>query len=230
MRKIDQRKIQILKYIVEEYLATGEILGSKNLLKKHDLQVSSATVRNDMAALEHMGLIYQPYNSAGRLPTARGLRVFVDYLMESTPWLIIESSPAVAHTPNERIDDVLYRLIARLTEVTGEITFATIPSLRISKHLWLSRYLQKHEEIGEDFMHIVALLEDKTAFIKMLSGLEINNRVSILIGEENPHPLLQNSSLIVKSIKLDGYTGYLGIIGSTMMDYTFNITALRQVL
>lgn len=71
MRKIDQRKIHILKIVVEEYLKTGEVTGSKSLLKKHDLQVSSATVRNDMASLEKMGLIFQPYNSAGRLPTTR---------------------------------------------------------------------------------------------------------------------------------------------------------------
>ena len=71
MPKIKERKIQILKLIVEEYLKTGEIMGSKNLLKKYDLQVSSATIRNDMLSLEKMGLIFQPYNSAGRLPTNR---------------------------------------------------------------------------------------------------------------------------------------------------------------
>ena len=71
MKKIDQRKVHILKLIVEEYIRTGEITGSKSLLQKHDLQVSSATIRNDMASLEKMGLIFQPYNSAGRLPTHR---------------------------------------------------------------------------------------------------------------------------------------------------------------
>lgn len=71
MPRIQERKIQVLKYIIEEYLKTGEITGSKSLLKKYDLQVSSATIRNDMAALEKMGLIFQPYNSAGRLPTTR---------------------------------------------------------------------------------------------------------------------------------------------------------------
>ncbi len=89
MKKIDQRKIQILKIIVEEYIRTGDITGSKSLLKKHNLQVSPATVRNDMMGLESMGLIFQPYNSAGRLPTPRGIRVFVDYLMETLPNILI---------------------------------------------------------------------------------------------------------------------------------------------
>jgi heat-inducible transcriptional repressor len=64
MKKIQERQIQILKHIIEEYIKTGEITGSKSLLAKHDLQVSSATVRNDMASLEKMGLLFQPYNSA----------------------------------------------------------------------------------------------------------------------------------------------------------------------
>jgi heat-inducible transcriptional repressor len=85
VKKIQDRKVQVLKYIIEEYIKTGEVMGSKSLLKQHDLGVSSATVRNDMASLEDMGLIFQPYNSAGRLPTTRGLRVFVDYLMETMP-------------------------------------------------------------------------------------------------------------------------------------------------
>jgi heat-inducible transcriptional repressor len=71
MKKIDARKVQILKLIVEEYLKSGEVTGSKSLLKKYDLGVSSATVRGDMSSLEKMGLIFQPYNSAGRLPTTR---------------------------------------------------------------------------------------------------------------------------------------------------------------
>ena len=64
MEKIQKRQIQILKHIIEEYIKTGDITGSKSLLAKHDLHVSSATVRNDMASLEKMGLLFQPYNSA----------------------------------------------------------------------------------------------------------------------------------------------------------------------
>lgn len=229
MRKIDQRKIQILKYIVEEYLSTGEILWSKNLLKKHDLQVSSATVRNDMASLEDMGLIFQPYNSAGRLPTSRGLRVFVDYLMESSSWLYIEARPCVEQPSEERIDDILYRLISRLTEATREVTFVALPRLYILKYLGLSEHLDKHG-LESWFRNILWALETKNSFIEMLVRIAPSNRVTIAIGDENIHPLLQTSTLLTKKIQLGWYEGYLGILGSTMMDYTFNITALRQVL
>lgn len=90
MSTLTPRNIEILRIIVEEYIQTGEVLGSKLLLKKYNLGVSSATVRNDMALLEKFELVYQPYNSAGRLPTTKGLRAFVNYLMNETPEHLLE--------------------------------------------------------------------------------------------------------------------------------------------
>ncbi len=232
MKKIQVRQIQILKHIIEEYIKTGEITGSKSLLEKHDLQVSSATVRNDMMNLEKMGLLFQPYNSAWRLPTSRGLRVFVDYLMESMPQVFLEAEELHRKKlENTRIDDTLYSLVARLTKITGEITFACIPALDTSYYLGLSNYLERHKSLlWEDKYQIIKCLENKHEFISLLGGLDIWPRVSAFIGEENIIPELETSTMIVKRIQIDGYSGYLGILGSTMMDYAFNITAIRQVL
>ena len=144
-KKVDTRKIQVLKIIVEEYLKTGGVTGSKSLLKKHEMGVSSATVRNDMASLEDMGLIFQPYNSAGRLPTPRGIRVFVDYLMEHMPMPFIEAqNEYVQDRADNHIDDLLYFLVSKLTKTTQEITFAVIPSQGKNYYLGLSQFLQKN--------------------------------------------------------------------------------------
>ncbi len=232
MKKIDQRKIQILKYIIEEYIKTGEITGSKSLLTKYDLQVSSATVRNDMMSLEKMGLIFQPYNSAWRLPTNRGLRVFVDYLMEALPAVFLEAEEQyVRKLENNRIDDILYTLVSRLTKITGEITFASIPSLGASYYVGLSNYLDRNRwVIGDEMYQVIKFLENKHQFLDVLAGLDITTRVSVFIGEESVLPELESSTIIAKKIEINGYEGYLGILGSTKMDYAFNITALRQVL
>ena len=232
MKKIQERQIQILKHIIEEYIKTGEITGSKSLLSKHDLQVSSATVRNDMASLEKMGLLFQPYNSAWRLPTTRGLRVFVDFLIEAMPRVFLEAEKAhEQRLENARIDDLLYSLVARLTKITGEITFAAIPSLGTSYYLGLSNYLERHQGLlGEEMYKVIKCLENKYEFLSLLADLEIGGKVSAFIGEENIIPELESSTMIVKKIEINGYEGYLGILGSTMMDYAFNITALRQVL
>ena len=77
---VEDRKLAVLRAIVEDYVATQEPVGSKALVERHQLGVSPATVRNDMAALEEEGFITQPHTSAGRIPTDKGYRLFVDRL------------------------------------------------------------------------------------------------------------------------------------------------------
>ena len=81
----DERRLAVLRAIVEDYVATQEPVGSKALVERHRLGVSPATVRNDMAALEEEGLITQPHTSAGRIPTDKGYRLFVDRLTTIKP-------------------------------------------------------------------------------------------------------------------------------------------------
>src|ERR671920_1042922 len=76
----DDRRLDVLRAIVEDYVSTNEPVGSKSLVERHQLGVSPATVRNDMAVLEEEGFITQPHTSAGRVPTAAGYRLFVDRL------------------------------------------------------------------------------------------------------------------------------------------------------
>ncbi|MBW8384148.1 MAG: heat-inducible transcriptional repressor HrcA [Youngiibacter sp.] len=79
--EIDRRKLDILKAIVVDYVTTGDPVGSRTLAKKYELGVSSATIRNEMADLEDMGLLEQPHSSAGRIPSSKGYRLYVDKLM-----------------------------------------------------------------------------------------------------------------------------------------------------
>ena len=78
---LDDRKLEVLRAIVQDYVSTNEPVGSKALVERHDLGVSPATIRNDMAALEEEGYIAQPHTSAGRVPTDKGYRLFVDRLV-----------------------------------------------------------------------------------------------------------------------------------------------------
>ena len=80
---LDDRKAKILRAIIQNYQETGEPVGSRTISKYSDLSLSSATIRNEMADLEEMGLIVQPHTSAGRIPTDKGYRLYVDELMEA---------------------------------------------------------------------------------------------------------------------------------------------------
>jgi heat-inducible transcriptional repressor len=80
--EMDERKTKILQAIIRNYLDTGEPVGSRTISKDTDLNLSSATIRNEMADLEEMGYIIQPHTSAGRIPTDKGYRLYVDTLMQ----------------------------------------------------------------------------------------------------------------------------------------------------
>ncbi|EKD66798.1 MAG: Heat-inducible transcription repressor HrcA [uncultured bacterium (gcode 4)] len=231
-KNIDTRKIQILKLIVEEYIKTGDITGSKSLIKKYSLGVSSATVRNDMALLEKMWLIFQPYNSAGRLPTTRWIRVFVDYLMEHMPQVFIDATQELEEKNKiNQIDDTLYLLTSRLTKITWEITFACIPSEQTNYYLGLSNFLQKNTTLlWDEVYNVIKVLENKYNFIDLLKNLEIWKKVAVFIGEENIIPDLESCAMIVKKVELQWKEIYIWTLGSLKMDYAFNIAALKNIL
>ena len=82
MQALDERKMKILQAIIRNYLETGEPVGSRTISKYTDLNLSSATIRNEMADLEELGYIVQPHTSAGRIPSDKGYRLYVDQMME----------------------------------------------------------------------------------------------------------------------------------------------------
>src|SRR6187402_1793112 len=90
MSSADDRRFEVLRAIVADYVATKEPVGSKILVERHNLGVSSATVRNDMAVLEAEGYITQPHTSSGRVPTDKGYRQFVDRIAEVKPLSVQE--------------------------------------------------------------------------------------------------------------------------------------------
>ena len=111
---LDDRKLAVLRAIVEDYVSTREPVGSKALVERHSLGVSPATVRNDMAALEEEGFIAQPHTSAGRVPTDKGYRLFVDRLASVRPLSMPERRAITTFLDGAvDVDDVVQRKIGR---------------------------------------------------------------------------------------------------------------------
>src|SRR4051794_27266170 len=137
---LDDRKLEVLRAIVEDYVETQEPVGSKALVERHHLGVSPATVRNDMAVLEEEGYIRQPHTSAGRGPTDRGYRLFVDKLSRIKPL-----SPAERRAIERfligavDLDDVVHRTVRLLAQLTRQVAVVQYPSLSRSciRHLEL---------------------------------------------------------------------------------------------
>ncbi|MCP9945885.1 heat-inducible transcriptional repressor HrcA [Streptomyces somaliensis] len=127
---LSERRLEVLRAIVQDYVGTEEPVGSKALTERHNLGVSPATVRNDMAALEEEGFIAQPHTSAGRIPTDKGYRLFVDKLAGVKPL----SSPERRAIQNflegaVDLDDVVGRTVRLLAQLTRQVAVVQYPSL-----------------------------------------------------------------------------------------------------
>ena len=128
-----ERKLSVLRAIVDEFVRSGEPVGSKAIASKHVLGVSSATIRNDMAALEDEGYITAPHTSAGRIPTDKGYRLFVDQLSSVKPMSIAERS-AIETFLNQAVDfdDIMVRTTKLLAQLTQQVAVVQYPSLQLT--------------------------------------------------------------------------------------------------
>jgi heat-inducible transcriptional repressor len=127
---LDDRKLAVLRAIVQDYVSTEEPVGSKSLVDRHNLGVSPATIRNDMAALEEEGYIAQPHTSAGRIPTDKGYRLYVDRLAGVRPLTQAERR-AIGQFLAEAVnlDDVVDRTVRLLAQLTRQVAVVQYPSL-----------------------------------------------------------------------------------------------------
>ena len=136
----DDRRLDVLRAIVEDYVSTHEPVGSKALVERHNLGVSPATIRNDMAALEEEGYIAQPHTSAGRIPTDKGYRLFVDKLSSVKPLSPAERRAIQTFLDGAvDLDDVVRRTVRLLAQLTRQVAVVQYPRL--------SRSAVRHVEV-----------------------------------------------------------------------------------
>lgn len=122
------RRLDVLRAIVEDYVQSREPVGSKNLLDRHDLGVSAATIRNDMAALEEEGLIVAPHTSSGRVPTEKGYRRFVDEISEIKPLSRAERDAInkILDTSQD-LEEMLHSTVRLLAKLTNQVAMIQVP-------------------------------------------------------------------------------------------------------
>jgi heat-inducible transcriptional repressor len=127
---LDDRKLDVLRAIVEDFVSTNEPVGSKTLVEKHQLGVSPATIRNDMASLEEEGYIAQPHTSAGRVPTDKGYRLFVDRLSAVKALSAAERRAIETFLDGAvDLDDIVHRTVRLLAQLTRQVAVVQYPSL-----------------------------------------------------------------------------------------------------
>ena len=130
--ELGERKIKILDAIIRNYLETGEPVGSRTNSKYTDLNLSSATIRNEMSDLEELGYILQPHTSAGRIPSDKGYRFYVDHLMEEKDKQVTEMKKFVIEK-TEKMEQVLKQVAKMLATNTNYATIVSAPSYHHNK-------------------------------------------------------------------------------------------------
>lgn len=159
----EDRRLAVLRAIVEDYVSTEEPVGSKALVERHSLGVSSATVRNDMAVLEEEGYITQPHTSAGRVPTDKGYRLFVDRLTTVKPMSAAERRAISTFLDGAvDLDDVVTRSVRVLSQLTRQVAVVQYPTL--------SRSTVRHVEL-------VALAPNRLLVVLILSTGRVEQRL-----------------------------------------------------
>ena len=132
MQQLDERKMKILQAIIRNYLETGEPVGSRTISKYTDLNLSSATIRNEMSDLEEMGYIIQPHTSAGRIPSDKGYRLYVDSMMEENARQVEELKEMLVEK-EEKMDHLLKQVAKVLAVNTNYATMVTAPRVSGNK-------------------------------------------------------------------------------------------------
>ncbi|MBF4163381.1 heat-inducible transcriptional repressor HrcA [Nocardioides acrostichi] len=177
------RRLAVLRAIVEDYVSTEEPVGSKALVERHRLGVSSATVRNDMAVLEEEGYITQPHTSAGRVPTDKGYRLFVDRLSTVKPLSSAERRAISTFLDGAvDLDDVVGRSVRLLSQLTRQVAVVQYPSL--------SRSTVRHVEL-------VALTPERLLVVLILSSGRVDQRVVELAAPLTDDDLTDLRSLVL---------------------------------
>ena len=130
--ELSERKVKILQAIIRNYLETGEPVGSRTMSKYTDLNLSSATIRNEMSDLEEMGYILQPHTSAGRIPSDKGYRLYVDTMMEQKD-REIEEMKEVMVQKEDKMDQLLKQVAKLLAVNTNYASMITTPTIHTNK-------------------------------------------------------------------------------------------------
>jgi len=226
IRELNERKLKILKAVIQNYLETGEPVGSRTISKYTDLNLSSATIRNEMADLEELGYIVQPHTSAGRIPSDKGYRLYVDMLMQDKEQEVTEIKEQMLEKADKM--DQLLKQAARV--LANSTNYATMVSAPVSAKNRLK------------FIQLSQVDEEQLIAVIVLEGNIVKNQILKVDEELDSETLLKLNMLLnttLNGMAIDQIT--LGLIAklkeqagihsgviSDVLDAVANVIQLEQ--
>jgi len=232
---LDARKREILRAVIRSYIETAEPVGSEVVAHQGHLGVSAATIRNEMAALEELGYLAQPHPSAGRIPTDRGYRAYVDQLADTDAPLStgerlrLRRRLATAVQERERIPKEAARTLANVTKYTSLV--AQLQPDRFVFHLEgaANILIQPEFRDARAARPILEALEREEVIAGLLESAP-EQQVSVTIGSEHRVEDLRGCSVVAAAYRIEARpAGALAIVGPTRMPYARVIAFVRYL-
>jgi transcriptional regulator of heat shock response len=221
LKELNRRQQEVLALIVRRYVETAEPVGSRYIARKLDF--SSATIRNVMADLEDLGYITQPHTSAGRVPTDRGYRYFIDSLMrlKHVDAGMMKSVNDQCMRTVRSLEDILERtshLVSSMTNYVGVTLFSQYDKLYLDGASHIIEQPEFHDL--KKLYALMRCLEHKRDLLDLLKHDFETDALTVHIGRENASNSLSECSVVTKGYKMKGkVSGRVGVIGPKRMGY-----------
>lgn len=231
---MNQRQLDILSLIIKEYIQTGTPVASELLVEKYDLGISPATIRNEMAALEKDSYVFQPHISAGRVPSDKAYRFYIDYLVKVQDLNKREEERLKKEILEwqENSERFIHNLARTVAEISNTLVVSGILNTKdFYEEAGVSNLLDQYPfEDLEDVQQVLVDLEYIDRNIWKLTRL-LNDETKVYIGEENPLPPIRRYSTIISRYPLpDDQQGFLVLVGPKRMNYEKNISLVDYVI
>lgn len=231
-RSIDskERKGLILQLAIAEYIKTMVPVSSKFLVEECSLDFSSATIRNVLAELEEEGFLTHPHTSAGRVPTQKGYRFFVDHCLTEINLLEEEKKRIKSEYVKEKLEleSLLEKTSRVLSDVTHYTSLISIDGYGNKLFYQGTSFIPQYPDYQDinKITNILSALDEKERILKIINK-ELARRVEIFIGKELPCEEINSCSLVVSQYHTKhGNTGRIAVLGPTRMDYQRVVSAL----
>ncbi len=230
-----ERTLQILDTLIREFIEKAQPVASKNLLELGHFDISSATVRNEFSILEEVGLIESPHISAGKIPTPKGYRFFVNELLQEDKTEGLVNNIFAEYIANYKLSkskENIFDILSIVAQLSGNVAFTIIENDK-TLYLGLSNVLRSPEfrRDPDKAAQIVEVLEGRERFQHMVRSLNLPlNDVKIFIGEENMLKEISSCALLITRFETQNIQGSFGILGPMRMRYGFNKALLKNAL
>lgn len=230
--ELSERQRDLLRIIIEKYIDSARPIGSETIEKETGLGVSPATIRNEMVHLTAMGYLKQPHTSAGRVPTSMAIKFYVSDLMKEKELSVkdeVTLKQSVWDHKNQ-MDDLLRDVTRQLADRTHSLALATTNQGQIFSS-GIANILDQPEFYDIDLTKTVLSMIDKIEMLNNIFGRAMSDEpIHILLGDEFGYDYMEPCGFVFSSFDAgNGHSGYVGVIGSNRLDYSYVNPVVRYV-